>query len=204
MIDYLHSFLDNALSTKIDEFLTTALDPEMKNFCGKKIQIINESFANFELAAPKLDHFSFELDKLKDRAKTLKEFTEVFSPKDTVDVNCRGEVITTSLKTLKKVRGSKLEQIFAGQVAHGYDKDGRPFLDCDAKVFTKLLDYLSHDRTKLPSDEAALSEIRRLELDKGLATPGALTTQIAKQFQAILDSKPPMVHCEKKTAIKAW
>ena len=109
LIDYLHSFLDNALSTKIDEFLTTALDPEMKNFCNKKMQIINESCADFELAAPKLDHLSDELEILKDRAKNLKEFAEVFSPQDTVDVNCRGEVITTSLKTLKKVRGSKLE-----------------------------------------------------------------------------------------------
>ena len=41
-------------------------------------------------------------------------------------------------------------------------------------------------------------EIRRWGLDKGLASPAALTTNIAASFQQVLDTEPDASNCKNK------
>ena len=53
-------------------------------------------------------------------------------PSDQIDLNVRGEIIKTSLTTLKKIKGSRLEKTFSGAFNYGYDSKGRPFIDSDA------------------------------------------------------------------------
>ena len=73
-----------------------------------------------------------------------------------------------------------------------------------------MLKYLQEDRTWLPPAEDEVmrdlveTEIRKWRVDVGLARPSVLTTKVAKEFQAILDSEPDMSFCRDKSSLITW
>ena len=48
------------------------------------------------------------------KSQQLKQFANSVSPVDIIDLNVRGEPISTSLTTIRKITGSKLAALFDG------------------------------------------------------------------------------------------
>lgn len=62
-----------------------------------------------------------------------------------------------------------------------------------------MLEFLKQHRTWLPSNKGskirrdlAETEIRKWQVDKGLASPSVLTTKVAQEMQKIFDSDPDL------------
>jgi hypothetical protein len=132
------------------------------------------------------------------------------STSDIIELSCRGEPLIASLKTLKKIRGSRLEQMLSGKVELSYNKEGKIFLDYDRQEVIDILNYCKSDRTWLP-DAAnktrraqAEANIKRLGLDKGLTTPSTLMTNLAKEYQKVLDTEPNFEHFDSKAGLELW
>lgn len=79
---------------------------------------------------------------MKVKTKNLTKLAEGLSPSNTIVLNCRGIDVTTSLQTVKKIRGSVLEQMFSNKLSLAYVDSDKPFLDCDSVVFSHVLTYL--------------------------------------------------------------
>lgn len=213
LLDSVKAFLDGPLTSKIKGFVSGDLADQIKTFCqnqAKLAEVAQKKIAETSFKSEKLEQLKADLTNQKSQATELIEFVDKLSPPDAIELSCRGVVIATSLKILKKIRGSKLEQIFSGKVAHGYDKYGRTFLDIDPAVFHHVLNYLSHDRTLLPPAEDSMmrklveTEIEVLGLDKGLASPATLTTNVAKELQAIYNTKPCSSRWNILPALQIW
>lgn len=103
---------------------------------------------------------------------------------ETVALNLSGQIHRYIKSDLTSIDGSKLERIVAGTEA--VDEDGNPYIECDATDFKHVHTYLVHDRTVLPEDPGIRVNVEQLivnfGLDKGLARPGTLTSNIAKQL----------------------
>ena len=96
--------------------------------------------------------------------------------------------------------------MFSGKVHLSYSKDNKIFLDYNRQDVNDILDYCKSDRTWLPKKRRAQAEanIKRLGLDKGLATPSTLMTDLAKEWQKILDTEPNVDHCDSKVGLEIW
>lgn len=74
-----------------------------------------------------------------------------------------------------------------------------------------MLDFLKNNRAWLPSKKGpkvrrdlAETEIRRWQVDKGLASPSVLTTQIAYKLQNIYNTMPDLSECESQNNSSKW
>lgn len=129
---------------------------------------------------------------------------------ETVALNLKGSIFYASLAALKSIKGSVLKAMFTGKKAFDCDENGRPIIDCDLDVFKHVHTYLVKDRTELPRNAKLRfkveSFIKDYGLDKGLASPGVLTTKVAKEIQKLYDAEPDMSHCEEadRGALVAW
>ena len=100
----------------------------------------------------------------------------------------RGDIISTELDTLKKIRGSKLEWMFSGKFVLEKDLEGAIKLDFDPTVFKNVLRYVESDRTVLPPltnptlRKKVVDEIKESGLDKGLSRSESLTLPGAVEF----------------------
>ena len=100
--------------------------------------------------------------------------------------------------------------MFSGKVDLSYSKDNKIFLDYDRQEVNDILDYCKSDRTWLPdvADKTrrakAEANIIRLGLDKGLATPSTLMTDLAKEWQKMLDTEPNVDYCDSKVGLEVW
>lgn len=177
------------LARKIRRFLDGNFSQRINAFCKSQINHVKnaqEKQAASTINSDGLENLKADLITQRLQASQLVKFADELSPVDTIEISCRGEVITTSMALLKKIRGSQLEQMMSGKVAHGYDKAGRPFFNIEKAVFQHIIDYLRSDRQRLPpAQDATLlrsveADIVILSLEKGLATPHTLTTKLAK------------------------
>lgn len=67
-----------------------------------------------------------------------------------VQLNIGGHFFTTTLSTLRKHPGSKLEDLFSGQPKLRSDAEGRYFIDRDGTHFGAILEFLRTER--LPTE----------------------------------------------------
>ena len=79
--------------------------------------------------------------------------------------------------------------MFSGKIYAKIDYLKRPIIDSDIEAFKDMLEYIRLHRTWLPSKKGpkikrdlAETEIRKWGVDKGLAQPSVLTTNIAREF----------------------
>ena len=94
-----------------------------------------------------------------------------------------GDEITTELRTIRKIAGSRLDTI----VTEGLqaNRTSPVAMDEDPTIFRHVIAYLRSDRTELPAEGDSLrpkviEKVHEMGLD-------LLTTKIARDFQRILD-----------------
>lgn len=130
-----------------------------------------------------------------------------------VELNVSDEIVRTKLSTLKKITGSIVDEIVSGKHFTAVDDAGRIAIAADPEVFKAALKYVESDRTWLPSAKKGSkvhrdlveTEIRKWRLDKGLARPSVLQTDIAKEFQdKVLNQEPPLQPGADNRALKFW
>ena len=89
-------------------------------------------------------------------------------------LNVGGQGIETTLETLTKIEGSKLERFFSNEIDIKKDHQGRVMIDADPSDFRGMLNYLRSGRSQLPDQSektiysAIEREIKRWEVDKNL------------------------------------
>ena len=127
-----------------------------------------------------------------------------------VKLSVGGQLLEIELKLLTKISGSILKDLFTGKIVAAVDDEGQIVIDSEPEHFKEMLKYLREDRTWLPPAEDEVmrdlveTEIRKWRVDVGLARPSVLTTKVAKEFQAILNSKPDMNFCRDKSSLITW
>jgi len=75
---------------------------------------------------------------------------------DPIVLNVGGTHFTTSLKTLRSVRGSLFEKMFREESTTSMSLDGTYFIDRDPSIFVHILKYLRYDDLIIKSDDTAL------------------------------------------------
>lgn len=112
LINKMKTFLDGELNQKIDEFLNDDLSGEIEAYCNKQVDQVKstqEKNDQLEVKTDKLYDWRADLIREMTYAKELVNVAEETSPNDLIELSCRGEALTTSLKILKKIKGSRLE-----------------------------------------------------------------------------------------------
>ena len=136
--------------------------------------------------------------------KRLKDLPE------NVHINVNGSIIETKLKVLRKFDKSILADIFSGRTYTSVDENGYAIIDSDPESFQNMLKYIEEDRAWLPPNdqhakrELVETEIRKWQVDCGLAKPSTLLTKAAIDFQTVLNNEPDVSLCDTKDALQAW
>ena len=122
-----------------------------------------------------------------------------FNEGDFVKLNVGGQGIETTLETLTKIKGSKLERLFSNELDLKKDFEGRVMIDADPSDFRGMLNYLRSGRSHLPDQSektiysAIEREIKRWEVDKNLMS---VDFKLDKRATAIVEefkTKPKLV-----------
>ena len=104
----------------------------------------------------------------------MKNIKNQFNEGDFVKLNVGGHGIETTLETLTKIKGSKLERLFSNELNLKKDYEGKVMIDADPFNFRGMLTYLRSGRYELPDQSektiysAIEREIKRWEVDKNL------------------------------------
>lgn len=138
-------------------------------------------------------------------------YTRLKKLPEVVKLNVKGQIIESELSTLKKIKGSILDDVFSGRILTAVDAQNQPCIDSNPQAFADMIEFLKQHRAWLPSKKGskvrrdlAETEIRRWKVDKGLASPSVLTTQIAQNLQKIYNSMPDLSECENQQNVTRW
>ncbi|KAK7109821.1 uncharacterized protein [Littorina saxatilis] len=120
---------------------------------------INSKLAKFKSM---LTEFLTKKDRFEKEAALLAEQNSITASK--VELNVGGVRYTTSLATMLKEEGSRLQTMFSGQHTLQPDSDGSYFIDRDGTHFRHILNFLRDGPASLqhlpPNDLRLVSELR--------------------------------------------
>jgi len=94
-----------------------------------------------------------DLKKNQDKENVRREFLRVNTENEIIDLNVGGTSLSVSLDDLTKFEGSKLADMFSGDIyAINKDQNGKIFISRDSKFFGYVLNYIRSNGVFSPID----------------------------------------------------